>query len=121
MMPHLSSTNISTTSGTFGIPKIRNTVVTTNMSMAIRNAAYRADMEKYIIQTAGWDTSEIYDMVNWTAARHEASKTLRGSRKMTVFKLEFHLLATFRYRSKYDKSVDNRCFRGKRLNEELIM
>lgn len=55
--------------------QIRNTVVTTNMPTAIRNMAYRDDMENYIIQTAGWDTREIYDMVDWTA-RHEASKTL---------------------------------------------
>ena len=99
--------------------QIRNTVVTTNMPMAIRNAAFRYDMEKYIMQMAGWDTREIYDMVDWTA-RHEARKqTLRGSRKMTVFKLEFNLLTTFRHRSKYDKSVDNRCFRCKRLNEDI--
>ena len=98
--------------------QIRNTVVTTNMPMAIRNAAFRYDMEKYIIQMAGWDTREIYDMVDWTA-RHEARKqTLRGSRKMTVFKLEFNLLATFRHQSKYDKSVDDRCFRCKCLNED---
>jgi len=99
--------------------QIRNTVVTTNMMpMAIRNAAYRDDMEKYKIQIAGWDTREIYDMLDLTA-KHEASKTLRGSRKMTVFKLEFNLLATFRHQSKYDKSVDDRCFRCKRLNEDI--
>ena len=38
---------------------------------------------------------------------------------MTVFKLEFNLLATFRHRSEYNKSVDNRCFRCKRLNEDI--
>ena len=86
--------------------------------MAIRNAAYCDDIEKYIIQTAGWDTREIYDMVDWTA-RHEASKTLRGSRKMTVFKLEFNLLAMFRHQGIYDKSMDNRCFLNKDINHVI--
>jgi hypothetical protein len=31
----------------------------------------------YIITKAGWDTREIYDMVDWEA-KWEASKTIRG-------------------------------------------
>ena len=37
--------------------KIRNTVVSRKIPMAIRIAAYRADTEKYIIHVAGWDTT----------------------------------------------------------------
>jgi hypothetical protein len=39
---------------------------------------------------------------------------------MTIFKMEFELLArTLMRQSKYNRSVDNRCFRCKRLNEDV--
>ena len=38
---------------------------------------------------------------------------------MTIFKMEFELLATLRHQSKYDRSVDNMCFRCKQLNEDV--
>ena len=46
-------------------------------------------------------------------------KNMGSSKKMTILKMEFDLLATFQRRSKHDKSVDNRCFRCQRLNKNF--
>ena len=86
--------------------------------MAVRNAMYQEEMKKFIMKLAGWDTHFVFDMVDWEARNH-ASKNLRGSKKMSIFKLEFELLVTFKHRSKYDRTVDNWCFRCKRFNEDF--
>ena len=57
-------------------------------------------------------------MVDWEARNH-AGKNFRGSKKMTIIKLEFELLATFKHRSKYNRTVKNRCFRCKPSNEDF--
>ena len=44
-------------------------------------------------------------------------KNMGSSKKMTIFKMEFDLLATFQHKSKHEKALDNRCFRCQRLNE----
>ena len=58
-------------------------------------------------------------MVNWEA-RAKPRKRLKLSTQMTVFKLEFDFFATFKDAvAIYNNGVDNRCFRCKRLNEDI--
>ena len=99
--------------------QIGSTYITTHLPLAIRNAMYREEMVQYIMKHAGWDTRFVFDsLVDWEA-RNLAWQKVRGSKKMTIFKLEFDLLATISRRSKYNSTVDNRCFRCKQLNEDV--
>ena len=99
---------------TFQVGKI---FVTTHLPLAIRNVAYRSEMEEYIIRKARFASRSFCKMVDWES-RYRASLKLRGSRKMTAFNVS-DLLAMLRRRINYDKKVDNRCFRCYRLNEKL--
>ena len=56
-------------------------------------------------------------MVDWPA-RGRAGR-LSESKHLTIFKLEWNLLATMRHRSRIDRSIDNRCPRCRRLNETI--
>ena len=98
--------------------QIGTTYITSHLPMAVRNAMYQEEMKKHIMKLAGWDTHFVFDMVDWEARNH-AGKNFRGSKKMTIIKLEFELLATFKHRSKYDRTVNNWCFLCKRLNEDF--
>ena len=98
--------------------QIGSTYITTQLLLAIRNAMYREKMVQYIMKCAGWGTIFVFDLVDWEAC-NLAWQKVRGSKKMTIFKLEFDLLATFRRRSKYNRTVNNRCFRCKRRSEEV--
>ena len=99
--------------------QIGPTHITTHLPLAIRNAIYRDEMVHPIMKSAGWDTSFVFDLlVDWEAYNLALQK-LRGSKKMTIFKMEFELLVTLPRQSKYNRSVDNRCFRCKQLNQDV--
>ena len=69
--------------------QIGSTYITTHLPLAIRNAMYREEMVQYIMKHAGWDTRFVFDsLVDWEA-RNLAWQKVRGSKKMTIFKLEF--------------------------------
>ena len=48
------------------------------------------------------DTHYGFDKVDWEA-RSKALKDIGGSKKMTIFKMEFDRLVNFQRRSKYEK------------------
>jgi hypothetical protein len=56
-------------------------------------------MKKYIMKLAGWDICYVFVKVDWEAS-FKAIKNIGGSKKMTIFKMEFDLLAAFQRRSK---------------------
>ena len=85
---------------------VQKTWITGHHPLAIREASYHKSTEKYIIAKTGWDTKEIYDMVDWQdwQVRHRAgSRTAGSSHKTTLFKLEFDLFATIKQCRKFEK------------------
>ena len=85
---------------------VQKTWITGHHPLAIREASYRESTEKFNIAKTGWDTKEIYDMVDWQA-RHRAGARIAGSSHKTKrFKLEFDLFATMKQRRKFEKQND---------------
>ena len=57
-------------------------------------------------------------MVDWPGCSR-AGRKLSDSKRMTVFKLEFDLLAILQHRSRFDWKVNNRCPWCNHLNEDI--
>ena len=79
-----------------------------HLPTAIKEALYRTDLEEYIMKCAGWDSSKLFDMVDWEA-RARAGKTIKGEQRTTIFKLEFDIFATMKRRRQFEKLNDGRC------------
>ena len=46
---------------------LNQTWITSHLPTAIKEASYRTDLEECIMKCAGWDSSKIFDMVDWEA------------------------------------------------------
>ena len=70
------------------------------------------------MKCAGWDSSKLFDMVDWEA-RARAGKTIKGEQRTTIFKLEFDLFATMKRRRQFEKLNNGRCPRCGKFNEDF--
>ena len=58
-------------------------------------------------------------LTRWIGRQGSKQSKTQIHRRRQGLEMEFDLLATFQRRSKYDKRVDNHCFRCHRLNEDF--
>jgi hypothetical protein len=54
----------------------------------------------------GWTSPAVFEMINWSA-RGRAGLRLSEDKHLTIFKLEWNILATMQHRSKFDQGIDN--------------
>ena len=94
------------------------TYVTSHMAHAVKNASYQADLQAYILEQYGW-TQTTSNLIGWTAREGAGRKRQKGGCNLTLFKLEWDLLATMSQRHKFERGVDHQCPQCRRFQEDF--
>jgi hypothetical protein len=98
--------------------EIDGLIITSHSATAIKEASHCTESIEYITQWSGWQDKETHHTIDWVA-HSRAGKQLSSGQSLTIFKLEFALLATMSQCQQMEQGIDHRCPRHQHFQETL--
>ena len=99
--------------------EIDGAIITSHVATAIKEASYHSECIQYITERSGWQNRDIYHTIDWMARSTAGKQIYSSGKRLTIFKLEFALLATMSQRHRIERDIDHRCPRCQQFQETL--